>query len=313
MTANNELNLEPNVDTIIEQGLTLLSNHQWAKAARCFDQAIEIAPENPYSYLGRLLASHKLSNIDSLRTDPKPFSDNDYFQKALYFSNDELYRLLIDYDFASGENRKNAKEEAKKIAEDKKKKDIYNKATDILITAKTESHYQEIISLLTPIQDWEDSKIIINNCHKHIEELKQQEAQLNSLPNIIKGNLGAFVISLAIIIAMLVIFPKRSTLFIILIFASLIISFFVLKASNIDPHNHMKIFLILLILATLLTLIIAMFSYISGEISLSSSGGSYSCGHDSCEQYGPFNCYGKNNTCNNKTYCAYDLYCDACD
>lgn len=38
-----------------------------------------------------------------------------------------------------------------------------------------------------------------------------------------------------------------------------------------------------------------------------------SCGHQSCKENGPFYCVGKNNTCPNKTYCAYDLYCDKCD
>lgn len=37
------------------------------------------------------------------------------------------------------------------------------------------------------------------------------------------------------------------------------------------------------------------------------------CGHESCEKYGPFPCYGQNNTCPNKTDCSYDLYCDSCD
>ena len=38
----------------------------------------------------------------------------------------------------------------------------------------------------------------------------------------------------------------------------------------------------------------------------------YTCGHSSCIANGPFYCMGKNDTCPNKTYCAYDLYCDSC-
>lgn len=37
------------------------------------------------------------------------------------------------------------------------------------------------------------------------------------------------------------------------------------------------------------------------------------CNHEACAEYGPFPCYGKNNTCPNKTYCYKDLYCDYCD
>lgn len=47
--------------------------------------------------------------------------------------------------------------------------------------------------------------------------------------------------------------------------------------------------------------------------SCSGGGVTNSCGHQSCKENGPFYCMGKNNTCNNRTYCAYDLYCSACD
>ena len=45
----------------------------------------------------------------------------------------------------------------------------------------------------------------------------------------------------------------------------------------------------------------------------SSGGSSNRCSHESCKEYGPFPCYGKNNTCPNYTYCYKDLYCDKCD
>ena len=53
----------------------------------------------------------------------------------------------------------------------------------------------------------------------------------------------------------------------------------------------------------------------SGSISSSytNTKKSNSCGHPNCEEYGPFWCMGKNDTCPNKTYCCYDYYCDECD
>lgn len=44
-----------------------------------------------------------------------------------------------------------------------------------------------------------------------------------------------------------------------------------------------------------------------------SMGFSGRCNHKNCREYGPFPCMGKNDTCENKTYCAYDFYCDECD
>lgn len=55
-------------------------------------------------------------------------------------------------------------------------------------------------------------------------------------------------------------------------------------------------------------------SYSSANKPSGGSGSSYtSCSHASCKINGPFYCMGKNNTCTNKTYCCYDLYCDSCD
>ncbi|MBE6667664.1 MAG: hypothetical protein E7607_05100 [Ruminococcaceae bacterium] len=45
----------------------------------------------------------------------------------------------------------------------------------------------------------------------------------------------------------------------------------------------------------------------------SSGSSSTSCGHPSCAEYGPFPCYGKNNTCTNTTSCYQDMYCNSCD
>lgn len=50
-------------------------------------------------------------------------------------------------------------------------------------------------------------------------------------------------------------------------------------------------------------------------LALGSFGGgssSTSCGHDSCATHGPFYCLGKNDTCNNRTGCAYVMYCSSC-
>ena len=44
----------------------------------------------------------------------------------------------------------------------------------------------------------------------------------------------------------------------------------------------------------------------------SSSTSRPSCGHDSCAELGPFYCMGKNDTCNNRTGCAYVFYCSSC-
>lgn len=64
------------------------------------------------------------------------------------------------------------------------------------------------------------------------------------------------------------------------------------------------------LIAVLLVVMLLCSACVGGS---SSSGSSkYSCGHASCKENGPFWCMGKNDTCKNQTYCAYELYCDEC-
>ena len=66
----------------------------------------------------------------------------------------------------------------------------------------------------------------------------------------------------------------------------------------------------------IVTLLIVAISYfaLSGILGQNQKlGDSTRCNHPECKENGPFPCYGKNNTCPNKTYCYQDLYCDYCD
>ena len=47
--------------------------------------------------------------------------------------------------------------------------------------------------------------------------------------------------------------------------------------------------------------------------STSSTKGPWHSSNVKSDGMGPYNCYGKNDTCNNKTYNYQDLYCDTCD
>ena len=80
---------------------------------------------------------------------------------------------------------------------------------------------------------------------------------------------------------------------------------------GIKQEEFTKINFVKLIVAVLIVAVanFALTSVLKGTNSSSSNG----CGHPECKENGPFPCYGKNNTCTNKTYCYQDMYCDECD
>lgn len=94
MANSQEIDISIGVDAILKRGFLLLEEHQWKKAQRHFDAAIEIAPENAYSYLGRLLVTLKLPNSDSLINSPRAFTGSENYKKAYLYANDDLKNKL---------------------------------------------------------------------------------------------------------------------------------------------------------------------------------------------------------------------------
>ena len=85
------------------------------------------------------------------------------------------------------------------------------------------------------------------------------------------------------------------------------------RAAN-DDEEKVKSVVILVSSALVAALLITGgLRVISGRPIFNSRDRSSSCGHASCKENGPFYCMGKNDTCKNRTNCAYDLYCDECD
>lgn len=147
-----------------------------------------------------------------------------------------------------------------------------------------------------------------------------------SWSNFIRRSNGRFIIlgiSYAVILAFFTIFRSFLPFFITsIIFGIGLLIFIVAHYIQSSPSSdnctaeeilekreriklfYSKVIAICLAIAVVLTLLITLFP---------SNNNSGDCGHASCKANGPFYCMGKNNTCKNKTYCAYDLYCDECD
>ena len=92
-----EIDVSIGIDAILKNGFAWLEKHQWTKAKRHFDAAAEMAPENPYVYLGKLLITLKLPDIESLPYAPSSFAGSPNFKKALKYADDDLKQKLENY------------------------------------------------------------------------------------------------------------------------------------------------------------------------------------------------------------------------
>ena len=148
MGTSQEIDVSVGIDVILEHGFLLLEDHQWAKAKRYFDKAIELAPKNAYSYLGRLLVTLKLPTIDALQNASRSFTGSDNFQKAMHFADAELQKKLNNYQTIVAYNLK---------------EQGYQKACRIIETADSTEKLDEAITLLSKLEGYKDTDALITD------------------------------------------------------------------------------------------------------------------------------------------------------
>jgi len=107
--ANTTENYFSNVSALLIQAHTHLQFKEWKKAIFLFDKIIAASPDVPDGYLGRLLATLKLSSEAELATCGKPYTDLPLYATLLEKSDVDLYNRLKGYEEASAEARASGK------------------------------------------------------------------------------------------------------------------------------------------------------------------------------------------------------------
>ena len=107
--ANTTENYFSNVSALLIQAHTHLQFKEWKKAIFLFDKIIAASPNVPDGYLGRLLATLKLSSEAELATCGKPYTDLPLYATLLEKSDVDLYNRLKGYEEASAEARASGK------------------------------------------------------------------------------------------------------------------------------------------------------------------------------------------------------------
>lgn len=95
--AKKEIDISIGIDALIENGFFYLEEHQWKRAKEYFEKAIEISPRNPYPYIGKLLVTHKLPNMDSLPECSIDFRNTNNYKTALRYADESLKLKLKSY------------------------------------------------------------------------------------------------------------------------------------------------------------------------------------------------------------------------
>ena len=92
-----ESNTGANTAPLLKRAFFFLEDGDWSNADKYCEKVLDIDPENPMAYLGKVMAELHVSKEEDLKKCRIPFKDNNYYKKAIRFSDDALKKRLLVY------------------------------------------------------------------------------------------------------------------------------------------------------------------------------------------------------------------------
>ena len=92
------------VAPLLKRVFIFLEDGEWKSADDYCERVLDMDPENAQAYLGKLLASNQVRNLDSLSKVSQPFADNPNYAKCLRYGDKEL-REKLEKDNQAGKDR----------------------------------------------------------------------------------------------------------------------------------------------------------------------------------------------------------------
>ena len=146
---------------LLERGFIFLEDKDWDKADEFFEAVLNKDPKNGNAYLGKLLVDLKVSRFDKLKDFYTSFSGNKHYEKIMRFADDKLK-----------ESVKKANEIIVYRVEETRKKDIYDRALQMMNGAHSEAMFENAGYMFQEVKDYLDAKEKSDECFEKGEEAR---------------------------------------------------------------------------------------------------------------------------------------------
>ncbi len=159
---------------LLERGFMFLEDNDWQKADEFFEAVLNKDPKNGNAYLGKLLADLEVPRFDKLSDFYTSFSGNKHYDKIMRFANSEVK-----------ESVKKANDIIVYRNEEARKKDIYDKALQMMESAKTEAMFENAGYMFLEVKEYLDAKEKSDECFEkgEIARIKAEEAEKDRIYN----------------------------------------------------------------------------------------------------------------------------------
>ena len=165
------INANASIDALLKRAALFVEDEAWDTADVYFDQILDADPENCLAYIGKMLVQFHCHSVVELKNCKKPFDDNSYYKKALRFGDEETKATLQGYNKAIKARNERARKEELRLAEIKRKDDIYASAAKKMANASSKNDYQQVMEVFRTISGWKDADEQISICQNRIEEI----------------------------------------------------------------------------------------------------------------------------------------------
>lgn len=165
-TQDNTTNTISTIDPLIKRIFLLLEDEEWEKADELCERVLNLNPECPEAYLGKLMIELKVSKRKNLGNLEFAFDKEKNYLKVLRYG-DEVIRTELQGYIKTIYKRN----------EDKFREEIYQKARKKQSNAIDKISLQEAVELYDKIINYKDSREQKEICQSKIQNIKQQEAE----------------------------------------------------------------------------------------------------------------------------------------
>ena len=156
-----------NTAALLRRAFMYLEDGEWESADEYCEKVLDMEPENPQAYLGKLMADMEVTSREQLRDVSQSFENSPDYRKILRFGDSALQNELKEY--AAHIRDRIEQERQQKIY--LRAKNIMNRSMGITESTEAKKRYWEAQSLFASIEKYEDAKQMAEKCKQLADEV----------------------------------------------------------------------------------------------------------------------------------------------
>ena len=151
-----------NTAPLLKRAFMFLEDGDWDAANEYCEKVLDMDPECPEAYIGKLMAELHVCKKESLKDCAQPFDSMNNYQKAMRFASGELRATLMGYIDHIYERNENARRDG-----------IYTRAKAMMSAANSENAYKEAAQLFESNGEYQDSGELAKTCRDEAETARK--------------------------------------------------------------------------------------------------------------------------------------------